>query len=103
KAKGIFEQDDKACYYVYKIHKSNGASFSGIIAAASTEDYKNDVIKKHEDTIAHRENMFKDYLKTVGFNAEPVLLTYPDNTSIASIISETQNTAPEFQFSTDNG
>ncbi len=103
KNQGIFKQDEKACYYVYKISKSNGVSFSGIIAAASTEDYKNNVIKKHEDTIAHRENMFKDYLKTVGFNAEPVLLTYPDNTSIACSISETQNTTPEFEFSTDNG
>ncbi|XCF05393.1 DUF1015 domain-containing protein [Tamlana crocina] len=103
KAQGVFKQDDRASYYVYKIRKSNGVSFSGIIAAASTEDYKNNVIKKHEDTIAHRENMFKDYLKTVGFNAEPVLLTYADNTSITGIISETQNTTPEFEFSTDNG
>ena len=29
---------------------------------------ENNLIKKHEDTIAHRETMFKDYLKVVGFN-----------------------------------
>lgn len=102
KNQGILKQDDKACYYIYKINKSNGVSFSGITAAASTEDYKNDVIKKHEDTIAHRENMFKDYLKTVGFNAEPVLLTYPDNKPIAKIITAMQTTPPEFEFLTGN-
>lgn len=103
KSQGIFKQDHKACFYIYKIHKNSGMSFSGIIAAASTEDYKNNVIKKHEDTIVHRENMFKDYLKTVGFNAEPVLLTYPENATIAQILSQTQQAVSEFKFSTDSG
>ncbi|MBJ6367205.1 DUF1015 domain-containing protein [Snuella sedimenti] len=100
KEDGIFEQDDTPCYYVYKIVNREGRSFSGIIAAASAEDYKNDTIKKHEDTIEYRENVFKDYLKTVGFNAEPVLLTYPDNNTIATIISETQKERAEFEFTT---
>ena len=75
----IFVQDEKPSYYIYKIVNREGQVFNGIIAAASAEDYKNDVIKKHEDTLEYKETIFKDYLKTVGFNAEPVLLTYPDN------------------------
>jgi len=51
KEDAIFIQDETPCYYIYKIVNRDGNSFSGIIAAASTEDYKNDVIKKHEDTI----------------------------------------------------
>ncbi|GAA3569311.1 DUF1015 domain-containing protein [Snuella lapsa] len=100
KEDGIFEQDESPCYYVYKIVNREGRSFSGIIAATSAEDYKNDVIKKHEDTIEYRENIFKDYLKTVGFNAEPVLLTYPDNDVIAYIIKDTQRERAEFEFTT---
>ncbi len=100
KEDAIFIQDKKPCYYVYKIVNRDGNEFSGIIAATSTEDYKNDVIKKHEDTIEYRENIFKDYLKTVGFNAEPVLLTYPDNTAIKTIIKETQKVRAEFEFTT---
>ncbi|WNH10915.1 DUF1015 domain-containing protein [Thalassobellus suaedae] len=96
----IFVQDEISTYYIYKIVNRDGFSFSGIVAAASTEDYKNDVIKKHEDTIEYRENIFKDYLKTVGFNAEPVLLTYPDNDVIGDIISETQKKRAEFEFTT---
>ena len=79
---GIFIQDATPCYYVYKIVDRDKQKFNGIVAAASAEDYETDVIKKHEDTIEHREMIFKDYLKTVGFNAEPVLLTYPDNAII---------------------
>ena len=100
KEDNIFIQDKLPCYYVYKIVNRNGHKFSGIIAAASVDDYTNDLIKKHEDTIEYRENIFKDYLKTVGFNAEPVLLTFPDNTIIDSIIKETQLERAEFEFTT---
>jgi uncharacterized protein (DUF1015 family) len=100
KEDGIFVRDKNPCYYIYKIVNRDGNEFSGIIAATSTEDYKNDIIKKHEDTIEFRENIFKDYLKTVGFNAEPVLLTYPNNTTITTIITEAQKKRSEFEFTT---
>ncbi|MEL0456765.1 DUF1015 domain-containing protein [Flavobacteriaceae bacterium SZ-1-7] len=100
KEDGIFIQDEKPSYYIYKIVNRDGLTFSGIIAAAGTEDYQTDVIKKHEDTIEYRENIFKDYLKTVGFNAEPVLLTYPDNKIVANIISEIQKERSEYEFTT---
>ncbi|WP_142786413.1 DUF1015 domain-containing protein [Changchengzhania lutea] len=95
-----FVQDASDCYYIYKIVNREGHSFSGIIAAVSAEDYEKDIIKKHEDTIEYRENIFKDYLKTVGFNAEPVLLTYPDNDVIASLISTIQKDRAEYEFTT---
>ncbi|TYA57282.1 DUF1015 domain-containing protein [Formosa maritima] len=100
KEDGIFTQDLIPCYYIYKIVDREQQEFNGIVAAASAIDYETDVIKKHEDTIAYRELIFKDYLKTVGFNAEPVLLTYPDNSVIDSIIKETQKERAEFEFTT---
>lgn len=96
----IFIQDKHSAYYVYKIVNREGDIFNGIVAAASIEDYKKDVIKKHEDTIKYRENVFKEYLKTVGFNAEPVLLTYPDNDTISKLILEKQQERAEFEFTT---
>lgn len=100
KEDAIFVQDENPCYYIYKIVDREQQEFNGIVAAASAIDYENDVIKKHEDTIAYREIIFKDYLKTVGFNAEPVLLTYPDNSVIESIIQKTQQERAEFEFTT---
>ena len=98
KEDGVFIQDEKPSFYVYKIVNRHGEEFSGIIAATSAEDYENDIIKKHEDTIAKREETFKSYLQTVGFNADPVLLTYPDNAIIADIIKEVQKKHAEFEF-----
>ena len=100
KEDGIFIQDQSPCYYIYKIVDRDDQEFNGIVAAASVEDYNNNVIKKHEDTIASREVVFKDYLKTVGFNAEPVLLTYPENNTISAIIKEKQKERAEFEFTT---
>lgn len=100
KEDGIFIQDQSPCYYIYKIVDRDNQEFNGIVAAASVEDYNNNVIKKHEDTIASREVIFKDYLKTVGFNAEPVLLTYPKNNTISAIINKKQKERAEFEFTT---
>ena len=97
----IFIQDPTPCYYFYKIQTRTHV-FCGIIAAASVQDYEDNLIKKHEDTIAFRENLFKDYLKVVGFNTEPVLLTYPDSAVIDEIIAGVVKTKPEYEFSTYN-
>ncbi len=101
KEENILLQDETPCYYIYKI-KSREASCCGIIAASSAEDYEKNIIRKHEDTIAHREELFKDYLKVVGFNTEPVLLTYPDNKIIDSLLSKTMQSRPEYEFATYN-
>ena len=98
---GVFIQDEKPAYYIYKTISRNQV-YCGIIAATSVEDYENNVIKKHEDTIAYRENMFKDYLNTVGFNTEPVLLTYPDSEVINAITAEVMQERPEYEFSSLN-
>lgn len=98
KEDGVFIQDKKPSFYVYRIVNRHNQVFNGIVAACSAEDYANNVIRKHEDTIAHREQTFKTYLKTVGFNAEPVLLTYPDNEVISKVIEDTQRGHAEFEF-----
>lgn len=101
KEENIFTKDEIPSYYIYRII-SRTNTYCGIIAAASIEEYENNLIKKHEDTIALRENLFKDYLKVVGFNTEPVLLTYPDSEIIDNIIKEESRKRPEYEFSTFN-
>ena len=96
----IFVQDKASAYYVYKIVNREKQVFNGIVAAVSVEDYEKNIIKKHEDTLEYRERLFTDYLKTVGFNAEPVLLTYPDDPDLKEIILEAQKKRAEFEFTT---
>ena len=101
KEEEIFTRDETPCYYLYQIVTRN-QTYCGIIAAASVEDYENNLIKKHEDTIEFRETLFKDYLKVVGFNTEPVLLTYPDSDVIDNILQKAMHEIPEYEFTTHN-
>ncbi len=96
-----YQQEQTPCYYVYRKKNSQGV-FTGIIAKTSTLDYKNTIIKKHEEIISSRKKNFAKYLKQVGFNAEPVLLTYPDNKDIESLVTKITSTSTTYDFMTEN-
>lgn len=100
KEDGILVQDQEQAYYIYKIVDRDKHTFCGIVAAASVADYENIIIKKHENTIEHREHLFKEYLETVGFNAEAVLLTYPDSDVVSLIVSQNMKERAEYEFTT---
>ncbi len=100
KEDNVFVQDETPCFYVYKIVNRDGNVFNGITAAASVEDYEQDTIKKHEATIEFRETLFKEYLKDVGFNAEAVLLTYPDNDRLKKRMEKVMEERAEYEFTT---
>ena len=101
KDENILVKDEKPAYYIYKKVTENH-TFVGIIAATSSEDYQKNIIKKHEETIHSREVLFEKYLKTVGFNAEPILLTYRDNNLIDSVLNRYMSERPEYEFTSRN-
>lgn len=99
KDEDVFIKEDKPMFYLYQI-QTKSQNFTGIIAATTIDDYKNNVIKKHEDTLQYRVELFKDYLHQTGFNTEPVLITYPDNAAISTWIANKQLSEPLYEFST---
>ena len=101
KNEGVFIEDQKPKLYLYQQQKDEFV-FTGIICASSINDYLNGVVKIHEQTIARREEMFKDYLNITGFNAEPVLLTYPDQSGVNDILETYIKSRPEYEFTTTN-
>lgn len=96
---GILIQDQEENLYLYQQTVGNH-QFTGVICGASVEEYKQDFIKKHEATLTNREAMFTEYLDLVGFNAEPVLLSYPKNDALQNLYQEIMNERPEYEFST---
>jgi uncharacterized protein (DUF1015 family) len=99
KAEEVLVQEENPVLYLYEI-QSKDRIFTGIIAGTSIEDYQNNVIKKHEDTLQYRVELFKDYLHQTGFNTEPVLITYPDNYEIDAWIAVQKKHFPLYEFST---
>lgn len=96
---GILIQDKEEHLYLYRQTK-NGHAFVGIIAGASVDEYDRDLVKKHEATLTSREEMFTNYLDLVGFNAEPVLLSYPKNDGLNALYEKIMRDRPEYEFST---
>lgn len=96
---GILIREQEPAFYLY--HTQSGAcSAYGVFCAASTEDYRNNRIKRHEDTLSRREELFADYLEKVRFNAEPVLIAYPDEPGLGVLFGEIMQEAPEYHFTT---
>lgn len=96
---GILKPDEKAAFYLYRQIQPND-SFVGIIGGISVDDYEDGTIKIHEQTLTRRERLFKDYLDVCSFNAEPVLLTYPDDAGLKNVIEDVERREPDFDFST---
>ena len=101
KEDGVFMEEEKPVFFLYEI-KTKTQSFTGIVAGTSIDDYKNNIIKKHEDTLQYRVEYFKDYLHQTGFNTEPVLITYPDNEVLDNWIFEKKKSVPIYNYSTTN-
>ncbi|MBR2122498.1 MAG: DUF1015 domain-containing protein [Lachnospiraceae bacterium] len=51
---GLYVQDDAPCYYLYE-QTFRGRTQTGIVCAASVDDYVEGVIKKHENTRPEKE------------------------------------------------
>lgn len=96
---GIFKKEAKPVYYLYE-QRFHEHTYIGVIAGISVADYQSGHILKHEATLQKRENMFAEYLKTTGFNAEPVLLTHRGSDDLRVTLERIKQERPEYEFTT---
>lgn len=94
--------DEKAHLYVYSLKMGNHRQ-TGILGAASTDDYDKDIIKKHEKTRKDKEDDRARHVMTLRSHTGPVFLTYRDSAPIDAAIAEVTNEAPLFDFTAPDG
>lgn len=98
--RGILVQDVGPHLYLYRQTK-DGHQYLGVIGAASVDEYQDDKIKKHEATLTSREEIFMEYLNIVGYNAEPVLLSYSDPENFIELMLQDKiKERPEYEYTT---
>ena len=98
---GDLIQDSAPCLYIYK-QVMNGRSQTGIVGCASIDDYINNVIKKHEHTLAKKEQDRINHVNTCDANTGPIFLTYRKNDEISSTVeSWMNNNQPVYDFVSD--
>ena len=95
-------QDEKDCYYIYRQKMGEHVQI-GIVAAASVDDYENDVIKKHEHTRKEKEDDRTKHVLTLNAQTGPVFLTYIAKNEIDAFINEfIEKNEPEYAFKSDD-
>lgn len=95
---GVFIKEKTDCLYLYKQTK-DGHEYLGLIGGASVDQYNSGHIKKHEETITAREEIFSRYLKITEFNAEPVLLFHEKHEGLNALLLDITTDRPEYEFS----
>ncbi len=84
--RGALIRDEKPCLYIYR-QVMNGRSQTGLVGCASIDDYLNNVIKKHEHTLAKKEQDRINHVDYCDANTGPIFLTYRENKEISNIIN----------------
>ena len=83
---GKMIQDESPCLYIYR-QVMNGRSQTGIVGCASIDDYMNNIIKKHEHTLAVKEQDRVNHVNTCDANTGPIFLTYRNDHDINAIVN----------------
>ena len=99
---GKMIQDEQPCLYIYR-QVMNGRSQTGIVGCASIDDYKNNIIKKHEHTLAVKEQDRVNHVDTCDANTGPIFLTYRNDHAINAIVNEwIRNHQSTYDFTSNN-
>ena len=99
---GRFIQDEKPCYYIYE-QIMNGRSQKGIVACASIDDYLHEVIKKHENTRADKEEDRIRHVDTCSAQTGPIFLAYRKVDELQKLVWEVTKECPVYDFTSEDG
>ncbi|MBR5127474.1 MAG: DUF1015 domain-containing protein [Roseburia sp.] len=100
--KGDFIRERNSCYYIYEL-TMNGRSQTGIVACASIDDYKNNVIKKHENTREEKELDRIHHVDTCSAQTGPIFLAYRAHEGINEVIRQVKMGEAEYDFVSEDG
>jgi uncharacterized protein (DUF1015 family) len=101
-SRGVLVRDELARFYVYR-QRMGAHVQTGLVAAASVEEYDRGLIKKHELTREDKEDDRTRHIDALNGNDEPVFLAYRANAAIDSLIAQVATEAPEYDFVTEDG
>ena len=99
---GVFVVDQDASYYIYEL-TMDGRSQSGIVACCSIDDYLNNVIKKHENTRAEKEQDRIRHVDVCSAQTGPIFLAYRANAILKAILDKVKENDCLYDFVSDDG
>ncbi len=99
---GVLEQDAEQHFYVYRQVMGTHVQ-TGLVAAASVEEYEQNLIKKHEFTRPEKEDDRVKHMDVLNAQVGPVFLTYEAQTNIDAMIDQVTQNEAEYDFILSDG
>jgi len=101
-SQGALYQDKQPCFYLYR-QVMGGHAQIGLVAAASCEEYLNNIIKKHEFTRPDKEDDRVRHIETLNSQTGPVFLTYRAVAALDEFIAKKIAEKPDVDFTGKDG
>lgn len=95
-------QDEQPCFYIYK-QKMGEHVQVGLVAAASVEEYQQNLIKKHELTRPDKEQDRINHIVATEAQTGTVFLTYRADEAINALFNECMQQPPAYDFTSPDG
>lgn len=102
RADGTFVTEPAPCFYLYEL-TMNGRSQTGVVACCAIDDYLENVIKKHENTLEKKELDRIRHIDALDAQTGPIFLTYRDSDAIDILVAAVKKTAPLYDFAGEDG
>lgn len=99
---GALVKDSQACLYLYRQVMGAHAQ-TGVVAAASCQEYLDGSIRKHELTRIDKEDDRVRHIETLEAQTGPVFLTYRAEAAIDAMVSEVTAGPPYVDFTAPDG
>jgi uncharacterized protein (DUF1015 family) len=98
---GLFIQDSKECFYIYRQIMGEHQQY-GLVALASVDEYDNNLIKKHEFTRPEKEDDRVAHMDHLNAQVGPVFLTYQAQEPMNKIVARITKSEPAIDFKADD-
>lgn len=102
RADGTFVTEPAPCFYLYEL-TMGGRSQTGVVACCAIDDYLENVIKKHENTLEKKELDRIRHIDALDAQTGPIFLTYRDSDAIDILVAVVKKTAPLYDFAGEDG
>ena len=99
---GRLVKQDKPMFYIYQ-EIMNGRPQTGIVGCASVADYENNIIKKHENTLAAKEADRIRHIDTTNMQTGPIFLAFRSNKEIDAFLAQKTSEKPYYDFVSEDG
>ena len=83
---GVYRQDERPQFYIYR-QTWRGRTQTGLVGCAAIDDYRNDIIKKHELTHPDKEADRIRHVTACNANTGPIFLLYKDGQGVAATLA----------------